>query len=131
MFDAIFGELEHKYNLYKYETINLFGNNNKVKIVVELNDNDTVLKVQQKNYQHYLQYIDEHKEQIINSIKQYFLNVYGKNINIYKDIIPITVYFSRVNGWGILFDTELDEENGFAFFVEDGKISVGTQDMFI
>lgn len=131
MFDEIFGQLEYKYNLYKYETINLFGKNYKVKIVVELDENDTILEIQQKNYKEYLKYIDKNKEKIIDFIKQYFLDIYNEHIDVESDIVPVTIYFSRDGSWGILFDTNIDEENGFSVFLKDSKLSIGTQDMFI
>ncbi len=131
MLDEIFGQLEHKYNLYKYETINLFEKDYKVKIVVEFDEDDTILKIQQKNYKEYLEYIDENKEKIINLIKQYFSDIYNEHIDIKSDIRPVTIYFSRDGSWGILFDTNIDEENGFAIFIKDSKLSIGTQDIFI
>jgi len=131
MIDDIFGQLEHKYNFYKHENINLFGKDYKVKIVVENDETDTILDIQRKNYKEYIKYINDNQKKIIHLIRQYFLDVYGQNIDIQKDIIPTTIYFSRDGSWGILFDTKLDEENGFAFFVQDNKLSIGTQDMFI
>ena len=131
MFDEIFGQLEHKYNLYKYEIINLFGKDYQVKIVVENDGTNTILEVQQNNYKEYLKYINENQEKIIDLIKQYFLDVYNENIDIRRDIKPISIYFAREGDWGILFDTNIDEENGFAIFVKDSKLSIGTQDTFI
>jgi len=131
MNDEVFGQLERKYNLFKYETMNLFAQEFKVKIVVEFYDNDSILNVQQQNYKNYLTYIKENNEKIINLIKKYFLDVYEKDVDIKAEITPTTVYFSRDGSWGILFDTKFDEENGFALFVENEKLSVGTQDMFI
>ncbi len=131
MFDEIFGQLEHKYNLYKYEIINLFGKDYQVKIVVENDGTNTILEVQQNNYKEYLKYINENQERIIDLIKQYFLDVYNENIDIRRDIKPISIYFARDGDWGILFDTNIDEENGFAIFVKDSKLSIGTQDTFI
>lgn len=55
-------------------------------------------------------------KKIIKLIKQYFLDIYNTNINIYKEIKPKTIYFARDGSWGILFDTEIDNENGFAIF---------------
>jgi len=131
MFDEIFGQLEHKYNLYKYEIINLFGKDYQVKIVVENDGTNTILEVQQNNYKEYLKYINENQEKIIDLIKQYFLDVYNENIDMQRDIKPISIYFAREGDWGILFDTNIDEENGFAIFVKDSKLSIGTQDTFI
>jgi len=131
MNDEVFGQLEHKYNLFKYETMNLFAQEYKVKIVVELYENDSILNVQQQNYKNYLTYIKENNEKIIALIKKYFLDIFGKDIDIKSEITPTTIYFSRDGSWGILFDTKLDKENGFALFLKDDKLSVGTQDMFI
>lgn len=131
MNDEVFGQLERKYNLFKYETMNLFGQEYKVKIVVELYENDSILNVQQQNYKNYLTYIKENNEKIIALIKKYFLDVFGKDIDIKSEITPTTIYFSRDGSWGILFDTKLDKENGFALFLKNEKLSVGTQDMFI
>jgi len=131
MFDEVFGQLEHKYNFYKYENVNLFGKDNKVKIVVENDETNTVLDDQQNNYKKYEKYINENKEKIIDLIKQYFLDVYNTKINIYKEIKPLSAYFARDRSWGILFDTTIDNENGFAIFIKDEKLYIGTQDMFI
>ena len=131
MIDDIFGQLEHRYNFYKYEDINLFGKDYKVKIVVENDETDTVLDIQRNNYKKYIKYINENQGKIIDLIKQYFLDVYQTNINIDKDVKPQTIYFSRDGSWGILFDTTIDEENGFSIFIKDGKLHIGTQDMFI
>jgi hypothetical protein len=131
MIDDIFGQLEHKYNFYKYETVDLFGKDYKVKIVVENEETDTILVIQQNNYKEYIKYINENQDKIIDLIKQYFLDVYQTKINIYKDIKPKTIYFARDGSWGILFDTTIDEENGFAVFIKDEKLHIGTQDMFI
>jgi len=131
MIDDIFGQLEHKYNFYKYENINLFGKNYKIRIVIENDETDTVLDIQRNKYKEYIKYTDENQDKIIDLIKQYFLDVYQTKINIYKDIKPQTVYFARDESWGILFDTTIDEENGFAVFVKDEKLYIGTQDMFI
>jgi len=131
MNDEVFGQLERKYNLFKYETMNLFGQEYKVKIVVELYENDSILNVQQQNYKNYLTYIKENNEKIIALIKKYFLDVFGKDIDMKSEITPTTIYFSRDGSWGILFDTKLDKENGFALFLKNEKLSVGTQDMFI
>jgi len=130
MFDEIFGELEYKYNLFKYENISIFDKEYEIKIVVETYDK-TILDIQKQNYKNYLEYIKTNKEEIISEIKKYFLDVYGQNIDIRNDIVPTTVYFSKDGSWGILFDTPIDEENGFAFFVKNNDLSVGTQDMFI
>jgi hypothetical protein len=131
MIDNIFGQLEHKYNFYKYEIVNLFSEDYKVKIVVENEETDTILVIQQNNYKEYIKYINENQDKIIDLIKQYFLDVYQTKINIYKDIKPKTIYFARDGSWGILFDTTIDEENGFAVFIKDEKLHIGTQDMFI
>jgi hypothetical protein len=131
MIDNIFGQLEHKYNFYKYETVNFFDKNYKVKIVVENDETDTILTIQQNNYKIYKQYIQENQDKIINLIKQYFVDIYNTKINVYKDINPRTIYFARDGSWGILFDTKVDEENGFAVFIKDEKLQIGTQDMFI
>jgi len=131
MIDKIFGQLEHRYNFYKYENVNLFGKDYKVKIVIENDETDTILTIQQNNYKRYKEYISENQIKIIDLIKQYFLDVYQTKINIYKDIKPKTIYFARDGSWGILFDTTIDEENGFAVFVRDEKLHIGTQDMFI
>jgi len=131
MNDEVFGQLERKYNLFKYETMNLFDQECKVKIVVEFYDNNSILNVQQQNYKNYLIYIKENNEKIIALIKKYFLDVFGKDIDIKSEITPTTIYFSRDGSWGILFDTKLDKENGFALFVKNEKLSVGTQNMFI
>jgi len=131
MIDDIFGQLEHKYNFYKYEIINLFGKDYKVRIVVENEETDTILVIQQNNYKEYIKYLNENQDKIIDLIKQYFLDVYQTKINIYKDINPKTIYFARDGSWGILFDTTIDEENGFAVFIKDEKLHIGTQDMFI
>ena len=131
MNDEVFGQLERKYNLFKYETMNLFGQEYKVKIVVELYENDSILNVQQQNYKNYLTYIKENNEKIIALIKKYFLDVFGKDIDMKSEITPTTIYFSRDGSWGILFDTKLDKENGFALFLKNEELSVGTQDMFI
>ena len=131
MIDDIFGQLEHKYNFYKYETVNLFGKDYKVKTVVENEETNTILVIQQNNYKEYIKYINENQDKIIDLIKQYFLDVYQTKINIYKDINPKTIYFARDGSRGILFDTTIDEENGFAVFVKDKKLHIGTQDMFI
>ena len=50
MIDEIFGKLEHKYNFYKYENINLFNEDCKIKIVVENDENNTILAIQQNKY---------------------------------------------------------------------------------
>ena len=131
MDDEIFGKLKHKYNLYKYENITLFGKNRDVKKVVEYDEGDNILHQQQQNYQTYLKYIEENKEKLISEIKKYFKEVYNRDIDINKELIPTTIYFSKDGSWGILFDTEIDEENGFSFFVIDGKLHLGTQDSFI
>jgi len=130
MIDETFGELEHNYNFFKYENVDFLGKEYKLRIVVESYDN-TILDIQRENYNNYLKFIESNKEKIIKITQQYFLDVYGKIIDITKDITPTTVYFSKDGSWGILFDTDIDEENGFALFVQDGKIRVGTQDMFI
>ena len=131
MIDNIFGQLEYRYNFYKYEDLNLFGENYKVKIVVENDENDTVLVIQQNNYKMYEKRINENQDKIIDLIKQYFLDVYNAKINIYKEIKPQTIYFAIDGSWGILFDTKIDEENGFAVFYKDEELHIGTQDMFI
>ena len=131
MIDDIFGQLEHRYNFYKYENIDLFGKDYKVKIVLENDETNTILDIQRNNYKKYIKYINENQDKIIDLIKQYFLDVYQTNINIDKDVKPQTIYFSRDGSWGILFDTTIDEENGFAIFIKDGKLHIGTQDMFI
>ncbi|WP_418186552.1 hypothetical protein [Aliarcobacter lanthieri] len=130
MIDEIFGKLEHKYNFYKYEVKNLFNEDCKIKIAVENDESNTILAIQQNNYKKYEEYINENQEKIIELIKQYFLDIYNTNINIYKEIKPKTIYFARDGGWGIFFDTEIDNENGFAFFCKDKELLVGTQDMF-
>ena len=53
MIDEIFGKLEHKYNFYKYENINLFNEDCKIKIVVENDENNTILAIQQNKYKKY------------------------------------------------------------------------------
>ena len=131
MIDEIFGKLEHKYNFYKNENINLFNEDCKIKIVVENDENNTILAIQQNKYKKYEEYINENQEKIIKLIKQYFLDIYNTNINIYKEIKPKTIYFARDGSWGILFDTEIDNENGFAIFYKNEELLVGTQDMFI
>ena len=131
MIDEVFGKLEHKYNFYKYENINLFNKNYKVKIVVESDETDTILTIQQNNYKKYKEYLNENQIKIINLIKQYFLDIYEIDIDINKDIKPKTIYFARDGSWGVLFDTKIDEENGFAIFIRDEKLQIGTQDMFL
>jgi len=131
MIDDTFGKLEHKYNFYKYEDINLFDKDFKVKIVVENDESNTVLPIQKDNYKKYKKYLNENQDKIIDLIKKYFRDVYSKEINIYNDVKPISIYFARDGGWGILFDTKVDEENGFAIFVKDEKLHIGTQDMFL
>ncbi len=131
MIDKTFGQLEHRYNFYKYETLNFFDKDYKVKIVVENDETDTILPIQRNNYAIYKQYINENQAKIIDLIKQYFSDVYKAKIDIYKEIKPRTIYFARDGSWGILFDTKVDEENGFAVFLRDEKLHIGTQDMFI
>jgi len=131
MIDDIFGQLEHRYNFYKYENINLFGKDYKVKIVVENDETNTILDIQRNNYKEYFKYINENQDKIIDLIKQYFFDVYQTKINIDKDLRAQTIYFARNGEWGILFNTAIDEENGFAIFIKDGKLHIGTQDMFI
>jgi len=131
MIDDIFGQLEHRYNFYKYENIDLFGKDYKVKIVLENDETNTILDIQRNNYKKYVKYIKENQDKIIDLIKQYFLDVYQTKINIDKDVKPQTVYFTRNGDWGILFDTVIDEENGFAIFIKDEKLHIGTQNMFI
>ena len=130
MLDKVFGQLEYKYNFFKYEKIDLFHRKYNVKIVVESYDK-TILDIQRENYQNYSKYIESNKDQIIDIVKKYFLDIYGKNIDVQENIIPVTLYFSKDGSWGILFDTNFDEENGFSFFVQDNELNVGTQDMFI
>lgn len=131
MIDDILGKLEHKYNFYKYEGLNLFGEDYKVKIVVENDESNTILNIQQDNYISYKKHINEYEEKMINLIKQYFLDVYSTKIDIYKEIKPQTIYFARDGSWGIVFDTKVDEENGFAIFNKDKNLHIGTQDMFL
>ncbi|MGJ0303586.1 hypothetical protein NG774_09620 [Aliarcobacter cryaerophilus] len=131
MIDDIFGKLEYKYNFYKYDDINLFGENYRLKIVVENDESNSVLVIQQNNYKIYKRYINENQDKIIEMIKQYFFDVYITNIDIYKEIKPQAIYFSRDGSWGLLFDTEVDSENGFAIFYKDKELHIGTQDMFI
>jgi len=130
MIDSVFGALEHKYNFYKYEVVKLFDQEYKVKIVVESYD-DTITDLQKENYLNYLDYLASNKSAVEELIKQYFRDVYGKDIDIQENLTPTTIYFSKDGSWGILFDTNLDEENGFALFVVDNQLQVGTQDMFI
>ena len=131
MIDKIFGQLEDRYNFYKYEILNFFDKAYKVKIVVENDETNTILTIQQNNYKRYKQYLNENQNKIMDLIKQYFLDVYKAKIDIYKDIKPRIIYFARDGSWGVLFDTKVDEENGFAIFVIDDKLHIGTQDMFI
>ncbi|MFY4758178.1 hypothetical protein ACOTVZ_10110 [Aliarcobacter butzleri] len=131
MIDDIFGQLEHRYNFYKYEDLNLFGKDYRVKIVVENDESNSILAMQQNNYKRYENYINENKDKIIDLIKQYFFDVYNTKINIYKEMKPRTIYFARDGSWGVLFDTEVDDENGFAIFYKDKELHIGTQDMFI
>lgn len=131
MIDKIFGQLEDRYNFYKYETLNFFDKAYKVKIVVENDETNTILTIQQNNYKRYKQYLNENQNKIMDLIKQYFLDVYKAKIDIYKDIKPRIIYFARDGSWGFLFDTKVDEENGFAIFVIDDNLHIGTQDMFI
>ncbi len=131
MIDDIFGQLEHRYNFYKYEDINLFGEDFTMKIVVENDESNTVLAIQQNNYKKYEKYIYDNQDKIIELIKQYFFDVYNTKINICKEIKPQTIYFARDGSWGILFDIEVDDENGFAVFYKDKELHIGTQDMFI
>ena len=130
MVDKVFGQMEHKYNFYKYENIKLFGKEFKVKIVVESYD-DAISDTQRINYQNYLHYITSNEDKIVDLIKRYFLEVYGQEIDVQTDLVPTTIYFSEDGSWGILFDTKIDEENGFAFFVQNGTINVGLQDIFL
>ena len=131
MIDDVFGPLEYKYNFYKYEDLNFRGKEYKVKIVVENDESNTTLPIQQENYKKYQNYLIENKGKIIALIKQYFKDVYNTEIDLDQDITPRIVYFARDGSWGILFDTEVDEENGFAVFINDEKLQIGTQDMFI
>ncbi len=131
MTDNIFGQLKHKYNFYKYEDINLFDEEYNVKIVVENDESNTVLEIQQNNYKKYEKNINENQDKILDLIKQYFLDVYNINININSDTKPQTIYFARDGSWGILFDTTVDEEDGFAVFYKDKELHIGTQDMFV
>lgn len=131
MIDDIFGQLEHRYNFYKFEDLNLFGEDYRVKIVVENDESNSILAMQQNNYKRYENYINENKDKIIDLIKQYFFDVYNTKINIYKEMKARTIYFARDGSWGILFDTEVDDENGFAVFYKDKELHIGTQDMFI
>ena len=131
MIDDIFGQLEHRYNFYKFEDLNFFGEDYRVKIVVENDESNSILAMQQNNYKRYENYINENKDKIIDLIKQYFFDVYNTKINIYKEMKPQTIYFARDGSWGILFDTEVDDENGFAVFYKDKELHIGTQDMFI
>lgn len=131
MIDDIFGQLEHRFNFYKYEDINLFGEDFTMKIVVENDESNTVLAIQQNNYKKYEKYINDNQDKIIELIKQYFFDVYNTKINICKEIKPQTIYFARDGSWGILFDTEVDDENGFAVFYKNKELHIGTQDMFI
>jgi len=131
MFDEIFGSLEQKYNFYKYENINIFGKEYNVKIVVENDEENSILEIQKENYKGYLNYINSNKVRMIDLIKQYLLDIYNENIDIKKDMRPISIYFSRDSSWGVLFDLNIDEENGFAVFIKDSELHIGTQDMFI
>ena len=130
MKDNIFGELEYKYNFFKYEKVEFFGKEYKLKVVVESYDK-TISDKQRKNYQTFSKYLEENEDTIKNLIKQYFLDIYEKEIDIKNDITPTTLYFAKDGSWGILFETVIDEENGFAIFIQDDKFEVGTQDMFI
>ena len=130
MKDNIFGELEYKYNFFKYEKVEIFGKEYELKVVVESYDK-TISDKQRKNYQTFSKYLKENEDTIKNLIKQYFLDIYEKEIDIKNDITPTTLYFAKDGSWGILFETVIDEENGFAIFIQDDKFEVGTQDMFI
>lgn len=130
MRDNIFGEVEHKYNFFKYEKVEIFGEEYELKVVIESYDK-TISDNQRKNYQIFSKYLKENEDIIKNLIKQYFLDIYEKDIDIRHDIIPTTLYFAKDGSWGILFETAIDEENGFAIFVQDDKLEIGTQDMFI
>ena len=133
--DKVFGNMVYKHSWTKKELFKWGSKEYNLKITAQAYNGDAITDSQRKQYSIYKKSYIKTLKQAMPEIVDYLNQILDKkNIeqkDVYSLLIPKTVIFNRENGWGVLFASKLDVENGIAIFVINNKIKVGPQEIFL
>ena len=133
--DKVFGNMIYKHSWIKQEIINWWGGKEfKIKIKAHAYKGQDILECQRNAYKKYLNETNKVISKAIPLLIQYLQSIKENSITeveLYQHLIPTEVIFMRDSEWGILFDTDWDEENGIAIYTENHEVKVGPEDSFL
>ena len=133
--DPVFGEMIYSHSWSRQETISWWGTR-KVKISAKAFKDEDITNEQRKAFHEYKDTIGNFIDEALPKIYYFLVHIYEYNVpfsleNLREILRPQTVLFLRDGTWGILFDSNIDIENGLGVFKINGQITVGTQEEFI
>ena len=133
--DKVFGKLEYRHSWIRKEILKWNNVDCIVKLIAQAYTGDDVLESQRNMYLEYVKNIDSIISKAMPILNEYCKETFKIEIlsddDLFALLTPKTILFERDNSWGILFDLELDDENGIAFFIIDNEIKVGPQELFL
>ena len=133
--DPVFGEMVYSHSWSRKETISWWLTC-EVKISAKAFKYDSITEKQREAFKDYKSEIDDFVSEAIPKIKTFLEDNYDIEPNltqasVIKILHPQIVLFLKDGAWGVLFDSDLDVENGLGVFKVNGVVKVGKQDDFI
>ncbi|MFB9868773.1 DUF6985 domain-containing protein [Vreelandella sulfidaeris] len=133
--DPIFGEMAYKHSWYRKQRIHWWKNSGMVvQITAHAYSGEGISAQQRASFSEYEEIIKDVIKTFIPSIIEYIQEAYKKNYSekeVFDALTPRNVLFMENGDWGILFDADVDIEQGVALYKENDAFKVGSQDDFL
>ena len=135
--DSVFGKMNYDFDWTKDEEINLWGKAYTLGIIVQSEDGENIpiSKLQQDAYSFFKSNFSLLEEKAMSALLNYCRGILDID-DCSRDYFlahskPTAIFFSLNGDWGILFDSDFDEENGITVMFSNGEFMVGPQDILI
>ena len=134
--DITFGDMTYNHSWYKETSVRLFDKEFLVDIIARAYKGEDIINSQREMFSYAMANIETIWETAIPLIYKYitgmdkFDSSFAKDY-VYKNIAPFSFLFQRDNSWGILCNTNKDEDSGVAVVIKDGNITICTIEEFL
>jgi len=133
--DPVFGEMTYQHSWVRSEGIDWWGTYT-VEITAHAYTGQLIAEEQKVAYLDYKNTAEKFIADSVPLLVKFINDSYDlassiSNADLLALLKPTAVLFQRDGSWGVLFESDLEPENGIAIFKENGVIKVGTQDDFL
>lgn len=133
--DPTFGEMAYKHSWYRKQRTHWWKNAGlDVQITAHAYSGEGISDKQRAAFSEYQKTIQDVVKTSIPNIVEYIKNNYNETYTeeeIFDALTPRNVLFMENGDWGVLFDADVDAENGIALYKEEGTFKIGPQDDFL